>query len=56
MKKRYGAEQIVAKLRQTDVGLGVGMKALEKENAHLKKLVTDRTLDIQTLKEAARPD
>ena len=26
MKKRHSAEQIVAKLRQADVGLGKGMK------------------------------
>ena len=29
MKKRHGAEQIVAKLRQVDVELGKGLKALE---------------------------
>ncbi len=32
------------------------MKALEKENARLKKLVADQALDIQILKEAARPN
>ena len=32
------------------------MKALEKENACLKKLVADQALDIQILKEAARPN
>ena len=26
MKKRYGVEQIVAKLRQADVGLGKGLR------------------------------
>jgi transposase-like protein len=90
MKKRHGAEQIVGKLRQADVGLGKGLKvpqvckelgiseqtyyrwrqkyggmapemarqlrALEKENAPLKRLVADQALDIQILKEAARPD
>ncbi len=90
MKKRYGAEQIVAMLRQADVGLGKGLrvpevckqlgiseqtyyrwrqkyggmapevakqlKALEKENARLKKLVADLSLDNQILKEAARPN
>jgi len=90
MKKRYGPEQIVAKLRQADVELGKGlkvpevckqlgiaaqtyyrwrqkyggmapemakqMKALEKENARLKKLVADQALDNQILKEAARPN
>ena len=29
MKKRYGAEQIVAKLRQADVELGKGLKVPE---------------------------
>jgi transposase-like protein len=90
MKKRYGAEQIVAMLRQADVGLGKGLrvpevckelgiseqtyyrwrqkyggmapevakqlKALEKENVRLKKLVADLSLDNQILKEASRPN
>ena len=90
MKKRYGFEQIVAKLRQADEELGKGlkvpevckqlgiseqtyyrwrqkyggmapemarqMKALEKENVRLKKLVADQALDNQILKEAARPN
>ncbi len=90
MKKRHSAEQIVAKLRQADVGLGKGLKvpqvckklgiseqtyyrwrqkyggmspqlakqlrALEKENGRLKRLVADQALDIQILKEAARPN
>lgn len=32
------------------------MKEMEKENARLKKLVADQALDIQILKEAARPN
>ncbi len=32
------------------------MKALEKENVRLKKLVADQALDNQILKEAARPN
>ena len=90
MKKRYSVEQIVAKLRQADVGLGKGLrvpevcrelgiseqtyyrwrqkygsvapdmakqlKTLEKENGRLKRLVADQALDIQILKEAARPN
>jgi len=32
------------------------MKALEKENARLKRVVADQALDIQILKEAARPN
>ncbi len=90
MKKRYSADQIVAMLRQADVGLGKGLrvpdvckqigiseqtyyrwrqkyggmapevakqlKALERENIQLKKLVADLSLDKQILKEAARPN
>ena len=90
MKKRYSAEQIVSKLRQSDVALGKGLrvpqvckeigiseqtyyrwrqkyggmapemakqvKALEKENARLKRLVADQALDNQILREAARPN
>ena len=32
------------------------LKALEKENARLKRLVADQALDMQILKEAARPN
>ncbi len=32
------------------------IKALEKENGRLKRLVADQALDIQILKEAARPN
>ena len=32
------------------------LKALEKENARLKQLVADQALDMQILKEAARPN
>jgi len=32
------------------------MKALEKENARLKRRVANQALDIQILKEAARPN
>ena len=32
------------------------LKALEKENARLKKLVAEQALDMQILKEAARPN
>jgi len=90
MKKKHSAEQIVAKLREADVGLGKGLKVpevckqlgiseqtyyrwrtkyggmdpqmarqlkdLEKENARLKRVVADQALDIQILKEAARPN
>ena len=90
MKKRYSAEQVVAMLRQADVGLGKGLrvpevckqlgiseqtyyrwrqkyggmapevakqlKALERENVRLKKLVADLSLDNQILKEASRPN
>ena len=32
------------------------LKTVEKENARLKRLVADQALDIQILKEAARPN
>ena len=32
------------------------LRALEKENGRLKKLVAEQALDIQILKEAARPN
>ena len=32
------------------------LKALEKENVRLKRVVADQALDIQILKEAARPN
>ena len=32
------------------------MKEMEKENVRLKRLVADQALDIQILKEAARPN
>ena len=32
------------------------LKAMEQENGRLKKLVADQALDIQILKEAARPN
>ena len=32
------------------------LREMEKENARLKKLVADQALDIQILKEAARPN
>ena len=90
MKKRHSAEQVVAMLRQADIGLGKGLRvpevckqlgiseqtyyrwrqkyggmapevakqlrALEKENTRLERVVADQALDIQILKEAARPN
>jgi hypothetical protein len=32
------------------------LKELERENARLKRLVADQALDMQILKEAARPN
>jgi len=32
------------------------LKELEQENARLKRLIADQALDIQILKEAARPN
>lgn len=86
-RKRYSAEQIIAKLREAEVELGKGataaqvckklgitentyyrwrreygglrvdqakrLKELERENAKLKRLVADLSLDKAILKEAA---
>lgn len=53
-------EQTYCRWRQKYGGMAPEMarelKALEKENARLKKLVADQALDIQILKEAARPN
>jgi len=56
MKKRFSGPQIVAKLRQADVLIGQGknvLKAVQKENGQLKRLVADQALDISILKVAA---
>jgi putative transposase len=54
------SEQTYYRWRQKYGGMAPEMarelKALEKENARLKKLVADQALDIQILKEAARPN
>ena len=86
-RKRYTAEQIIFKLRESEVSLAQGkavgqvcqqlgvtvqtdyrwrkeygglkmdqakrLKALEKENVRLKKLVADLSLDNQILKEVS---
>lgn len=39
-----------------DPAMAKQMKEMEKENARLKRLVADQALDIQILKEAARPN
>jgi len=53
------SEQTYYRWRQKYGGMAPEMakhlKALEKENARLKKVVADQALDIQILKEAARP-
>ena len=88
VKKRYGAEQIINRLREVEVMLGNGstigeaskkigvteqtyyrwrkqyggmkveqakrLKELEKENAQLKKLVADLSLDNAILKEVSK--
>ena len=46
-RKRYGGLKIEDAKR---------LKALEKENARLKRLVADQALDLSILKEAARPN
>jgi len=54
------SEQTYYRWRQKYGGMAPEMakqvKALEKENARLKRLVADQALDIQILKEAARPN
>lgn len=53
-------EQTYYRWRQKYGGMAPDMarqlKALEKENGRLKRLVADQALDIQILKEAARPN
>ena len=87
-RRRYKAEEIIAKLREAEVLLGRGkkvaevvkelgihevtyyrwrkqyggmrvnqmqrLKELEKENTHLRKAVSDLTLDKMILQEAAK--
>ncbi len=54
------SEQTYYRWRQKYGGMAPNMakqlKALEKENGRLKRLVADQALDIQILKEAARPN
>ena len=54
------SEQTYYRWRQKYGGMSPGLakqlKALEKENGRLKRLVADQALDIQILKEAARPN
>ena len=54
------SEQTYYRWRQKYGGMDPQMakqfKALEKQNTRLKKLVADQALDIQILKEAARPN
>ena len=54
------SEQTYYRWRQKYGGMAPAVakqvKTLEKENARLKRLVADQALDIQILKEAARPN
>ena len=54
------SEQTYYRWRQKYGGMAPGvakqLKALERENARLKRLVADQALDMQILKEAARPN
>ena len=54
------SEQTYYRWRQKYGGMAPEMarqlKALEKENARLKRVVADQALDIQILKEASRPN
>jgi putative transposase len=90
MKKRHTPEQVISKLRETEIALSKGqsiagivrrlgiteqtyyrwrkeygglrtdqakrLKQLEQENARLKKVVADLTLDNAILKEVADPN
>ncbi len=87
-RKRYGAEEIIGKLREAEVGLAQGqsvgqvarklgvseqtyyrwrreyggmrvdqakrLKELERDNAQLRRLVTDQALDNSMLRELSR--
>ena len=54
------SEQTYYRWRQKYGGMAPDMakqlKAMEKENGRLKRLVADQALDMQILKEAARPN
>jgi putative transposase len=54
------SEQTYYRWRQKYGGMSPALarqlRALEKENARLKRLVADQALDMQILKEAARPN
>jgi len=61
VSKQLGiSEQTYYRWRQKyggmDPAMAKQMKEMEKENARLKRLVADQALDIQILKEAARPN
>jgi putative transposase len=53
-RRKYTPEQIISKLREAEVQLSQvhRLKELERENARLKKLVADLSLDNAILKEA----
>ena len=58
-RKKYTAEQIITQLREAEIELAKGQttsqvsKQLEQENARLKKLVADLSLDNSILKEVS---
>ncbi len=61
MAKRLGiTEQTYYRWRREYGGLKLDqakrLKELEKENARLKRIVSDQSLDIQILKEVSRPN
>ena len=51
---RCSEEEIVAVLEEHDEGEARRLKALEEENARLKRLVAEQALDNQALKELLR--
>jgi putative transposase len=51
-RSRFTEEQIIGILKEHQAGLGAKeLKALEAENAKLKKLLAEQMMDVSTLKE-----
>ena len=59
-RRRHTPEQVVRKLREAERMLGEGKeiaevaKELERENSQLKRIVADKELEIDALKEVAK--
>lgn len=52
-RKRHTSSSIIRKPREAEVDLAERLKSLERENACLKTLLAEQTLDNVILKEAA---